>query len=109
MGGPGVAPSGPPPRPRRVRQRPRRQASPHLFAYDLLILTPLVVASADCMLAAPQRRWLGRLTYLGFLAPLWGVPLAALGLQVSTPVLLAWIVAFAAVAQEVAMDPSDTS
>ncbi len=84
-------------------------ASPHLFAYDLLILTPLVVAAADRMLAAPQQRWLGRLTYVGFLAPVWGVPLAALGVQASTPVLVAWIVAFAAVAREVAIDPSDTS
>ena len=69
--------------------------SPHLFAYDLLILTPLVVASADCLLAGAGGRWLRRLTYLGFLAPLWGVPLATLGLQVSTVALVAWLVVFA--------------
>ena len=33
---------------------------------------------------------MARSAYSGFLAPVWGVPLAALGVQVSTPVLVAW-------------------
>lgn len=67
--------------------------SPHLFVYDLLLLTPLVLASADRALRRPAFRVRG-LTYAGYFSPLWGVPLAAAGFQASTIALGAWFVAF---------------
>jgi hypothetical protein len=69
-------------------------ATPHLFAYDLVILTPLVLASANRLAASGVSGWLRRLTCFGFLAPVWGVPAALLGLQASTLALVAWLAVF---------------
>ena len=74
--------------------------SPHLFVYDLVILAPFVLASADLVLKSSQpTERLCRLTYLGYFAPLWGIPVAMLGLQASTLVYTAWLLAFIAVAR----------
>jgi hypothetical protein len=70
--------------------------TPHLFAYDLVVLTPLVIASATRLLVFDAVGWLRPLTYLGFLSPIWGVPPAFLGLQASTLALAAWFAAFGA-------------
>ena len=72
-------------------------ASPHVFAYDLLILTPLLLASAERLLRAPGRSALRSLTYAGFFAPVWGIPVAALGFQASTLAISSWLMAFISV------------
>jgi hypothetical protein len=64
--------------------------SPHLFSYDLLLLTPLIVASAAILTDSPARR-LRRWTIASYLAPLWGLPVAAAGAQLSTLALVAWM------------------
>jgi hypothetical protein len=69
--------------------------SPHLFIYDLLILGPAFVASANILVkkSAPALRW-G--TWLAFFAPL-TVPLAAVShVQVVTLIHSGWLVALAA-------------
>jgi hypothetical protein len=71
-------------------------AAPHLFAYDLVILTPMVLASANWLLASGVIGWLRRLSFLGFLAPIWGVPATLLGVQVSTLALAGWLAVFGA-------------
>jgi hypothetical protein len=73
-------------------------ASPHLFAYDLVILTPTLMASADRLTSAPRRPSLQPLSCLGFLAPLWGVPAVLLGVQASAVVLVVWLVALGSAA-----------
>ena len=71
-------------------------AAPHLFAYDLVILTPLFMASAEQLLRPHAQNWLRMLTCVNFFSPLWGVPATLLGVQASTVVLAAWLVSFAA-------------
>ncbi len=81
-------------------------ASPHLFVYDLLLLTPLLLASAERVTGTPGAASLRTLAYLGYLAPLWGVPLAALGLQASTIALVGWLTALTAAVQVTTELPS---
>ena len=69
-------------------------ASPHVYAYDLVLLAPLTIASADLVLAGGAARGLAPLMCAGYLAPLWGVPAAAVGLPVTSLVLAAWLVVF---------------
>ena len=69
-------------------------ASPHLYAYDLVLLIPLVVASADLALSQAHSRRLWALTAAGYFAPMWSIPVALLDIQGSTPVLAAWLVEF---------------
>ena len=71
--------------------------SPHVFAYDLLILTPLLLASAERVLAMPEGRYLRSLAYIGYFAPVWGIPVTALGFQASSVAISAWLVAFTSV------------
>ena len=66
-------------------------ASPHLFAYDLVILTPLVMASAERLMTRRASGRLLPLTYLGFVAPIWGVPAVLLGVQASTLAVVTWL------------------
>ncbi len=69
-------------------------ASPHLYAYDLVLLIPLVVASADLALGQTRSRYLSALAAAGYFAPMWSIPVALLDIQGSTPVLAAWLVEF---------------
>lgn len=69
-------------------------ASPHLFAYDLVLLFPLAVASAELVLAGRGHRTLTWLMVAGCAAPMWSLPVALLNVQASTPVLAAWLVEF---------------
>jgi alpha-1,2-mannosyltransferase len=66
-------------------------ASPHLFAYDLLILAPAFVASAERLLGGRGTPSLRVATYASYLAPIWGIPLAAMGAQASTLALAWWL------------------
>ncbi|HWX93694.1 MAG TPA: glycosyltransferase family 87 protein [Terriglobales bacterium] len=65
--------------------------SPHLTVYDLLILAPAFLLTADWLTTHkedPQARWLGLLLYLAYALPLVG-PLAQwTHLQLSVPVML---------------------
>lgn len=79
-------------------------ASPHLYAYDLVLLIPLVVASADLALAQPHSRFLWTLLWAGYFAPMWSIPVAFLNVQGSTPVLAAWLVEFSRVALSAGRD-----
>jgi hypothetical protein len=66
-------------------------ASPHLFLYDLVILAPAFVASAEILIErrAMALRWC---TWLAFLIPI-AAPLAAFThVQLVTIVLAAWLV-----------------
>lgn len=72
--------------------------SPHLFAYDLVLLFPLTVASAEFVVGTRGSRLLTALTAAGCFAPMWSLPVALLGLQGSTPVLAAWLIEFVRVA-----------
>ena len=65
--------------------------SPHLTVYDLLILAPALLLTADWLThtEAPRTRWLGLLLYLAYALPLVG-PLAQwTHLQLSVLVMLA--------------------
>lgn len=77
-------------------------ASPHLFAYDLVLLFPLAVASASLIVGRHGTRLLTVLTIAGCFSPMWSLPVALLNLQGSTPVLAAWLVEFVRVARRVA-------
>ena len=82
--------------------------SPHLFAYDLLILTPLLLASSERVVAMPEQKALRSLAYAGFFVPVLGIPISALGLQASSVALWAWLVAFASVSGQAAQPPDST-
>jgi len=73
-------------------------ASPHLFAYDLVLLFPLAVASADLVVASGGSRALTWLALAGCAAPMWSLPVALLNVQGSAPVLAAWLFEFVRVA-----------
>jgi hypothetical protein len=66
--------------------------SPHLTVYDLLILAPAFLLTADWLMAHkedPRTPWLGLLLYLAYALPLVG-PLAQwTHLQLSVPAMLA--------------------
>ena len=68
--------------------------SPHLYAYDLVLLVPLTLASADLVVANRAAGSLRPLTYIGYFVPLWSIPAAQLGLQASTIALAAWLWVF---------------
>jgi hypothetical protein len=71
-------------------------ASPHLFAYDLLILVPALAAAAH-VAAVRGVAGLQVATMAVFTAPLWGIPLALLGFQASTIAVAAWLERFGGV------------
>lgn len=77
--------------------------SPHLFAYDLLILTPLLLASSERVVAMPEQKALRVLAYAGFFVPAVAIPISALGFQASSVVLAAWLVAFASASSQSAL------
>jgi alpha-1,2-mannosyltransferase len=84
--------------------------SPHLTVYDLLILAPAFLLSADWLTSHvedPRTRWLGILLYLAYALPLVG-PLAQwTHLQPSVPVMLAlvWMLSRPEIAHQPLPDP----
>jgi hypothetical protein len=67
--------------------------SPHLYVYDLVVLAPFIIASAETALAG-RTRSLRLWSTSGYLAPLWSIPFAAAGLHASTIVFVMWLVVF---------------
>jgi hypothetical protein len=84
--------------------------SPHLTVYDLLILAPALLLTADWLTTHkrdPQTRWLGLLLYLAYALPLIG-PLAQwIHVQLSVPVMLAllWTLSHLEIAPKPLADP----
>ena len=58
-------------------------ASPHFYVYDLVILAPAWVWLADWYLSNRVQRNVGRILYVGYLAPLFGYLVTALPIQLS--------------------------
>lgn len=68
-------------------------ASPHLYAYDLVLLAPVWLWLVDWFLGRRDlSAWVGRALYVGYIVALLGPLAAATRLQVSVPILafLTW-------------------
>lgn len=71
-------------------------ATPHLFAYDLVVLVPAILFAADTALAlpceSPARTMLTRMNYAVFFAMLFSFAAAVVRIQLATPLLLLWLI-----------------
>lgn len=84
--------------------------SPHLTVYDLLILAPAFLLTADWLTTHaedPRTRWLGILLYLAYALPLVGPLAQGTHLQLSVPVVAAllWAVSRPQIALQPLADP----
>ncbi len=71
-------------------------ATPHCWAYDLVVLVPAILLAADTALALPRgspaRAMLTRMNYVVFFAILSSFAAAVVRVQLATPLLLFWLV-----------------
>lgn len=74
-------------------------ATPHFFAYDLVVLVPAMLLTADTALALPRgspaRAMLTRMNYVVFFAMLSSLAAAVVRIQLATPLLLLWLILLA--------------
>ncbi len=74
-------------------------ATPHLFAYDLVVLVPAILLAADTALALPRgsaaRTMLTRTNHAVFFAMLFSLVAAVARIQLATPLLFLWLVLLA--------------
>jgi alpha-1,2-mannosyltransferase len=71
-------------------------ATPHCFAYDLVVLVPAILLAADTALALPRgspaRAMLTRTSYAVFFAMMFSLAASVVRIQLATPLLLFWLI-----------------
>lgn len=66
--------------------------SPHVYVYDLVLLAPAFIVSAERVIASTSdSRWLTWVCYAAFLVTLLGPLCQLLHCQLSTPILVCWL------------------